>query len=194
MCCLTMEKRQVIKPSQFSNDAEALSGSLPIWGHCRVAPGQIIIGLEATSRYGENLYYALLKRGYRDLPVASRPSSCLRSTTRITCENRSLGLHHDRTGVAQWGTVVLELIRKRGFGPGLKRLQTCFRYKLLRGARQDGIDDTAIQQQAGITRGQVNLVLVHPASFQRANREHICRRCRVGDQVMIGRIAVLSWA
>ena len=30
-----------------------------------VAPDRILIGLEATSRYGENLYHALLKQRYR---------------------------------------------------------------------------------------------------------------------------------
>ncbi len=65
MCCLTMEKRQVIKPSQFSNDATGYAWLFAHLGPLQVAPQQIIIGLEATSRYGENLYYALLKRGYR---------------------------------------------------------------------------------------------------------------------------------
>ncbi len=65
MCCLTMEKRQIIKPSQFSNDARGFDW---LFGHLkslRVAPNQILVGLEATSRYGENLYHALLKAGYR---------------------------------------------------------------------------------------------------------------------------------
>src|SRR6266487_880395 len=65
MCCLTMEKRQVIKPSQFSNDAAGFEWLFAHLGPLQAAPQQIIIGLEATSRYGENLYYALLKRGYR---------------------------------------------------------------------------------------------------------------------------------
>jgi transposase len=60
-----MEKRQVIKPSQFSNDAAGFEWLFAHLGPLQVAPQQIIIGLEATSRYGENLYYALLKRGYR---------------------------------------------------------------------------------------------------------------------------------
>ena len=31
----------------------------------QVPPGQMLVGLEATSRYGENLYHFLLTRGYR---------------------------------------------------------------------------------------------------------------------------------
>jgi transposase len=60
-----MEKRQIIKPSQFSNDAQGFDW---LCGHLkplRVAPNQILVGLEATSRYGENLSHALLKAGYR---------------------------------------------------------------------------------------------------------------------------------
>ena len=65
MCGLTMEKRQVIKPSQFTNNAQGflwLFDHLERLGSC---PAQILVGLEATSRYGENLYHALLGRGYR---------------------------------------------------------------------------------------------------------------------------------
>ncbi len=65
MCCLTMEKRQVIKPNQFSNDAPGFEWLFAHLELLQVAPQQILIGLEATSRYGENLYHALLSRGYR---------------------------------------------------------------------------------------------------------------------------------
>lgn len=65
MCCLTMEKRQVIKPSQFSNTVQGFEWLFAHLERLGSAPGQILIGLEATSRYGENLYHALVKRGYR---------------------------------------------------------------------------------------------------------------------------------
>ncbi len=65
MCCLTMEKRQVIKPSQFSNDAAGFEWLFTHLEQMKSAPQQILVGLEATSRYGENLYHALVKRGYR---------------------------------------------------------------------------------------------------------------------------------
>lgn len=63
MCCLTMEKRQVIKPSQFRNDAAGFEWLFAHLELLKVAPQQILIGLEATSRSGENLYHALVKRG-----------------------------------------------------------------------------------------------------------------------------------
>src|SRR6266567_5172438 len=65
MCCLTMDKRQVIKPSSFDNTAQGCSWLLTRLEQLKSQPQQILIGLEATSRYGENLYHALLKRGYR---------------------------------------------------------------------------------------------------------------------------------
>src|SRR5260370_725082 len=65
MCCLTMEKRQVIKPSPFANKAEGFSSLFERLERLGTPPDQILVGLEATSRYGENLYYALLSRGYR---------------------------------------------------------------------------------------------------------------------------------
>jgi transposase len=65
MCCLTMEKRQVIKPSHFGNDAAGFEWLFAHLEALKIAPHQILVGLEATSRYGENLYHALRARGYR---------------------------------------------------------------------------------------------------------------------------------
>jgi transposase len=65
MCCLTMEKRQVIKPSPFANAAGGLQSLFERLERLETPPDQILVGLEATSRYGENVYQALLKRGYR---------------------------------------------------------------------------------------------------------------------------------
>ena len=65
MCCLTMEKRQVIKPSSFTNKAEGFSSLFERLERLGTPADQILVGLEATSRYGENLYHALLSRGYR---------------------------------------------------------------------------------------------------------------------------------
>ncbi len=65
MSCLTMDKRQLIKPSTFANTLQGfdwLFGRLEGLG---VAPKELLVGLEATSRYGENLLQALLKRGYQ---------------------------------------------------------------------------------------------------------------------------------
>jgi transposase len=65
MCSLTMQKRQMIKPSPFANTAEGFKNLFERLGRLETPPDQILVGLEATSRYGENVYHALLKRGYR---------------------------------------------------------------------------------------------------------------------------------
>lgn len=65
LCCLTMEKRQVIKPSPFANTAEGFQCLFDRLERLATPPEQILIGLEATSRYGENVYQALLTGGYR---------------------------------------------------------------------------------------------------------------------------------
>jgi transposase len=64
MSCLTMDKRQVIKPTPFANTVQGLDWLFERLEGLGVAPKQILVGLEATSRYGENLLQALLKRGY----------------------------------------------------------------------------------------------------------------------------------
>ena len=50
MCCLTMEKRQVIKPSQCSNDAAGFEWLFMHLDLLKTSSAQILIGLEATSR------------------------------------------------------------------------------------------------------------------------------------------------
>jgi len=102
MCCLTMEKRQVIRPSQFSNNAAGFEWLFAHLEALQVAPQQIVIGLEATSRYGENLYHALRSRGYHVWRLASRTDPRLCTTTRTACENGSVGCYDHRAGSSQW--------------------------------------------------------------------------------------------
>src|SRR5260221_727 len=65
MSCLTMDKRQVIKATAFVNAVQGFDWLFERLEGLGVAPQQILVGLEATSRYGENLLQALLKRGYQ---------------------------------------------------------------------------------------------------------------------------------
>jgi len=65
MACLTMDKRQVIKATAFANTLAGFDWLFERLEGLGVAPKQILVGLEATSRYGENLLQALLKRGYQ---------------------------------------------------------------------------------------------------------------------------------
>src|SRR5256714_15167258 len=63
MSCLTMDKRQVIKATAFANTLQGFDWLFERLEGLGVAPKQILVGLEATSRYEENLLQALLKRG-----------------------------------------------------------------------------------------------------------------------------------
>src|SRR2546428_12159151 len=65
MSCLTMDKRQVIKATSFANTGQGFDWLFERLEGLVVAPKQILVGLEATSRYGENLLQALLKGGYQ---------------------------------------------------------------------------------------------------------------------------------
>jgi len=65
MSCLTMDKRQVIKATPFANTLQGFEWLFERLEGLGVAPKQMLMGLEATSRYGENLLQALLKRGYQ---------------------------------------------------------------------------------------------------------------------------------
>src|SRR5216684_3489097 len=65
MSCLTIDKRQIIKSTPLANAVQGFDWLFERLEGLGVAPKQILIGLEATSRYGENLLQALLKRGYQ---------------------------------------------------------------------------------------------------------------------------------
>jgi len=65
MSCLTKDKRQVIKSTPFANTLQGFDWLFERLEGLEVAPKHVLVGLEATSRYGENLLQALLKRGYQ---------------------------------------------------------------------------------------------------------------------------------
>lgn len=64
-CVYKPNKSQVIKPSEFANATAGFGLLDEKLAQLAVPPGQILIGLEATSRYGENLYHFLESRGYQ---------------------------------------------------------------------------------------------------------------------------------
>jgi transposase len=65
MSCLTMDKRQVVKPTSFANAVQGFDWLFERLEGLGVAPKQMVVGMEATSRYAENLFQALLKHGYQ---------------------------------------------------------------------------------------------------------------------------------
>jgi hypothetical protein len=56
VCGLKPDKSQVIKPTEFPNTPAGFALLQEKLGRLGVPAEQILIGLEATSRYGENLY------------------------------------------------------------------------------------------------------------------------------------------
>ncbi|HEY4389704.1 MAG TPA: transposase [Ktedonobacteraceae bacterium] len=89
MCCLTMEKRQLIKPSPFSNDAVGFAWLFAQRERLKCSPQQILIGLEATSRYGENSVSDACEARLSGLPLAPRADPRICPTTRSARQNGS---------------------------------------------------------------------------------------------------------
>src|SRR5260370_3539972 len=65
MCCLARNKQPLIPATSFANTLAGFCILFARLDDLGVPPEQVLIGLEATSRYGENLFQALLKRGYQ---------------------------------------------------------------------------------------------------------------------------------
>lgn len=64
-CGLKPDKSIAVKPTNFVNAAPGFIVLLEHLEQLKVPPDQILVGLEATSRYGENLYQSLAHRGYQ---------------------------------------------------------------------------------------------------------------------------------
>ncbi len=64
-CALKPDKSQVVKPTEFANAEAGFGLFLEKIEQLGAAPERILIGLEATSRYGEKLYHFLETRGYQ---------------------------------------------------------------------------------------------------------------------------------
>jgi len=63
-CVCTPQKSLLIKPATIPNAAQGFAQLHEKLQQLGVAPDRILIGLEATSRYGENLYHFLESQGY----------------------------------------------------------------------------------------------------------------------------------
>lgn len=62
---LTPAKVVLRKPAEFANTTAGFATLAEQLARLDVAPEQILVGVEATSRYWENLYYFLVGTGYR---------------------------------------------------------------------------------------------------------------------------------
>lgn len=64
-CVLQPDKSIAIKPTNFTNAAAGFAQLQEKLEDLGVPPSQVLAGLEATSRYGENLYQFLAHHGYQ---------------------------------------------------------------------------------------------------------------------------------
>jgi len=107
---LTPDKRQVFKPMEFANDA---AGFALLWSKLEqlgVPAEQILIGMEATSHYGENLYHALAKRGYQLCLLHPRQ-------THQFAQQRGLRAKTDLLDASTIARVLLSGEARRGYVP-----------------------------------------------------------------------------
>lgn len=61
---LNAQKQVIIKPTDLVNAAAGFTQLQQRIERLRVTPEQVVVGLEATSRYGENLFQFLQRQGY----------------------------------------------------------------------------------------------------------------------------------
>src|SRR5690348_14774758 len=64
-CIMRSKKEVVVKPITFANTKDGWEKLLERLSRLEASPAQIVIGIEATSRYHENLYEELKRRGYQ---------------------------------------------------------------------------------------------------------------------------------
>jgi transposase len=64
-CIMRPKKEVVVKPITFANSKDGWKELLERLSQLEASPDQIAIGIEATSRYHENLYEQLKRRGYQ---------------------------------------------------------------------------------------------------------------------------------
>jgi len=109
-CVLTPDKRQVFKPMEFANDA---AGFALLWSKLEqlgVPAEQILIGMEATSHYGENLYHVLAGRGYHLCLLHPRQ-------THQFAQQRGLRAKTDLLDASTIARVLLSGEARRGYVP-----------------------------------------------------------------------------
>jgi transposase len=77
-CVIKPDKNQVIKPTTFANKHSGFEVLQSKLAQLQVPSERVLIGLEATSRYGENLYRFLEGQGYQLWRLASQANPSVR--------------------------------------------------------------------------------------------------------------------
>jgi len=109
-CVLKLDKSQVIKPTDFANAPAGFALLLDKLERLAVPADQILIGLEAASRYGENLYRFLESRGYQLCLLHPRQ-------THQFAQQRGLRAKTDKLDATTIARVLLSGEARRGYVP-----------------------------------------------------------------------------
>jgi len=110
LCGLKFDKSQVVKPTEFANDPTGFAHLLTKLEQLGVPPDQLLIGLEATSRYGENLYRFLQEQGYQLCLLHPRQ-------THQFAQQRGLRAKTDHLDATTIARVLLSGEARRGYVP-----------------------------------------------------------------------------
>lgn len=109
-CVLKPDKSQVIKPTTFANERSGFELLQSKLVQLHVPAERVLIGLEATSRYGENLYQFLESRGYQLCLLHPRQ-------THQFAQQRGLRAKTDRLDATTIARVLLSGEARRGYVP-----------------------------------------------------------------------------
>jgi transposase len=107
---LRPDKSPVGKPAEFANDATGFSLLGERLQHLDATADQVLIGLEATSRYGENLYRFLEAQGYQLCLLHPRQ-------THQFAQQRGLRAKNDRLDATTIARLLLSGEARRGYVP-----------------------------------------------------------------------------
>ena len=86
---LQPDKRIIVKPTEVANREPGFVQLHASLSRLAVPPQRILLGLEATSRYRENLYQFLAAQGYVLWRLASAPNASVRES-RVACVPRPI--------------------------------------------------------------------------------------------------------
>jgi transposase len=109
-CAIKPDKSQALKPMEFANATAGFTQVHEHLEHLGVPPNQILIGLEATSRYGENLYRFLESQGYQLCLLHPRQ-------THQFAQQRGLRAKTDKLDASTIARILLSGEARRGYVP-----------------------------------------------------------------------------
>jgi len=108
---LTCSKAVLRKPAEFANTAAGFAALAAQLAHLDLAPAQLLVGVEATSRYWENLYYFLVGQGYAVQVLHPAQTHAFAQQRGLRAKTEAYYRHLVETGVAKM-SALMAVIRK----------------------------------------------------------------------------------